>query len=49
MGQVTFAVQLLFAGGTLLIVKVDALTLDSFKLVYLCAEGVYVSHNAGVP
>jgi len=49
MGQVAFAVQLLFVGTTLLIVEVEALTLDSFKLVYLCAEGVYVSYDAGVP
>ena len=49
MGQVAFAVQLLFVGTTLLIVKVKALTLDSFKLVYLCAEGVYVSYDTGVP
>jgi len=48
-GQVAFAIQLLFVGIALLIVKVDALTLDSFKLVYLCAEGVYVGYDARIP
>jgi len=48
-GQVTFAIQFLFAGISLLVVKVDTLTLYSFELVYLCMKGVYVSHNAGVP
>jgi len=48
-GQVAFAIQLPFAGTTLLIVKVDALTLDSFKLVYLCAEDVYVGYDTRVP
>jgi len=47
-GQVAFAIQLLFAGTSLLVVKVDALTLYSFELVYLCAKGMYVSYDAGV-
>jgi len=47
--QVAFAIQLLFAGIALLIVEVDTLTLDSFKLGYLCAEGVYVGYDARVP
>ena len=48
-GQVAFAIQLLFVGIALLIVEVNALALDSFKLVYLCAEGVYVSYNPRIP
>jgi len=49
MGQVPFAVQFLLTGTALLVIKVDMLTLDPFKLVYLCVECVYVSYNAGVP
>jgi len=48
-GQVLFAVQLLLTGTALLVVEVDALMLDPFKLVYLCVECVYVSDDAGVP
>jgi len=48
-GEVAFTVQLLLAGTSLLVVKVDTLTLYSFELVYLCTKGVYVSHDTGVP
>ena len=48
-GEVLFAVQPLFVGTVFLVVKVDALVLDSFKLVVLCAECVYISHDAGIP
>jgi len=48
-GEVSFAVQLLFVGTALLVVEVDALTLDSLKLVYLCAECVYIGYNSGIP
>ena len=48
-GKVLLTIQLLFVGIALLVVKVDALMLDPFKLVYLCAECVYIGYNAGVP
>ena len=48
-GEVSFAIQLFFVGAAFLVVKVDVLTLDPFKLVYLCAECVYVSYDTGVP
>ena len=47
--KVSFAVQLLFVGAAFLVIKVNALTLDPFKFIVLCAEGVYISHNAGIP
>ena len=49
MGEVSFAVQPLFVGTAFLVVKVDALALDSFKLVVLCAECVYIGHDARIP
>ena len=48
-GEVSLAVQLLFVGTALLVVKVDVLMLDPLKLVYLCAECVYVGYNSGIP
>jgi len=48
-GEISLTIQLLFVGIALLVVKVDTLTLDPFKLVYLCAECVYIGYNAGVP
>ena len=48
-GEVLLAIQLLFVGIALLVVKVDALTLDPFELVYLCTECVSVSYDARVP
>jgi len=48
-GEVSLAVQLLFVGAALLVVEVDTLMLDPLKLVYLCAEYVYVGYNSGVP
>jgi len=47
--EVLFAVQPLFVGTAFLVVEFNALTLDSFKLVVLCAECVYISHDAGIP
>ena len=44
-----FAIQLLFVGIALLIVKVDALTLDPLELVILCAEHVHIGYDAGIP
>jgi len=49
MSEVSFAVQLLFVGATFLVIEVDALALDSFKLIALCAECVYVSHDTRIP
>jgi len=49
MSKVPFAVQLLFVDAAFLVVKVDALMLDPFKLVMLCAECVYIGHNARIP
>jgi len=48
-GEVSFAVQLLFVGTAFLVVEVDALMLDPFKLVVLCAECVYIGHDTGIP
>jgi len=46
--EVAFAVQLLFVGAAFLGVKVDVLTLDPLKLVILCAECVYIGHDARI-
>jgi len=48
-GEVPFTVQPLFVGTVFLVVEVDALALDSFKLVVLCTECVYIGHDAGIP
>ena len=47
--KVPFTVQPFLVGTALLVVKVDALPLDPFELVYLCAEYVYISYNTGIP
>jgi len=49
MGEVSLAVQLLFVGTVLLVIEVDMLALDPLKLVYLCAECMYVGYHSGVP
>jgi len=38
-----------FIGTVLLVVKVNTLTFDPFKLIYLRAECVYVSYDAWIP
>ena len=48
-GEISFAVQLLFVDAAFLIVEIDALTLDPFKFVYLHVECVHIGYNAGVP
>ena len=48
-GEVSFAIQLLFVGAAFLVVEVDALMLDPFKLIVLCAECVYIGHDTRVP
>ena len=47
--EVPFAVQLLFIGTAFLVVKVNMLTLDPFKLIILCVECMYIGHDAGIP
>ena len=49
MSKVSLAIQHLFVGIALLIVKVKMLSLDALKLVMLCAEHVDISYNSGIP
>ena len=47
--KVAFAVQLLFVGAALLVVKVNVLAFDILELVVLCTKHMYIGYNAGIP
>ena len=49
MSEISFAVQLLLVGTAFLVVEVNALAFDPFKLVALCVECVYIGYDAGIP